>query len=318
MKNFPYKEFSLLTESILSESSALIDQFRSIPGATEVIQSLHKTGYLGHSDTANEISSGDLRLSAISRRRGGGIILYRGKKGFGALRLTNPRTLQNTSMYIAKQSVDPETGAIEGGQLNSQSFSNLKDSYSFISRAIGPVIKRYIVMPDGENQYEPYEKYRQRQKLKKELSDVQPYSIDNLYRKFQPLFARTILQARASLQGFIIQIIKQGSVDRAKNLINRVGDLDNMYQTIIHPEASNYDMRSTIEDYLKNAMILTAAHYYPTEIGNIRQLTWQKRYDVEHHNAQNVLTKLQTDLANGDMEKMSSLLYFFKTQMLRK
>lgn len=126
--------------------------------------------------------------------------------------------------------------------------------------------------------------------------------------KLRPLYMKYIQHALADIKGVVGMQLKSGAYDKASNKIAKLKTLQDMYDRL--EEDPKY-IPDRIEGLIKYAAMLTAAHFYPEQTGNIIK-SWGG-IDVQDKAG---LRRVVKDIASGDVKKLATLMAFFKNALL--
>lgn len=298
-----YKYFSQLCESIVSEASTAMAQFTG-PGAQEILKQLHSKEAFGH----------DIRPEPVVRPKWtdlkdkpGTWLLIAGNKGFGAVKFMasgryGRRVSSQGSYQIFASNGKPDPD--EGNMVYSSFADNVTDANSSLKGIVGDAKKFYFVDSEYSNQL------KQNRGKNKPISDFNSINVNNLTKRFKPLFRKILVASKADINGVIANMAKNDAHHKVDKKIDQVKLLDQAIQGLDN---------DAISDVLGNAVsasvILTARYYYPQLTGNV---TSGYRYRDNGLTAEknDGVVKVLADIANGDREKLSAVLAYLKRSLV--
>ena len=298
-----YKHFSQLCESIVTEASTAMAQFNG-PGAQEVLKQLHSKEALGHDvkpEPAVRPKWTDLK------ERPGTWLLIAGNKGFGAVRYIGSenyrsRASRSGSYQIFTSSGRPEPD--EGNMIYSTFADNVTDANGLLKSIIGDARKFYFV--DSEYSKE----LNQNRGKNKPISDFNTVNVNNLTKRFKPLFRKILVASKADINGVIASMAKNDAHHKVDKKIDQVKLIDQAIQGLDN---------DAISDVLGNAVsasvILTARYYYPQLTGNVTSGYRYRDNGLTAEKNEGVV-KVLADIANGDREKLSAVLAYLKRSLV--
>lgn len=283
------KLFVKLCESVLSEVSTMKKIVAHIPHGKTLLHVLHSRYDVPHDQ--KWIETDDISWKQIKDTERAWVIL-RCKFGVGAISWQG-------SEYVA---VTVKDGNIE--RFNNERAGYAKD---FIKERIGPIRKIFVGMESEEHYYK-----RQNRASSRTTQSSKEISLDDLYRRFSPLFKKTIEHAVADIKGVTQSMIKNDAFKKVNKKIDRLQELEKIIDEINENGKPDYRGESVIKHALNNAIALAAVHYYRDIAGEI-----QKSYDgkISPTNYQ-VRDKLLQDIADGNTEKLGAVLKYFKRGLL--
>jgi hypothetical protein len=308
-----YRQFSLLCESILVESSlALSDQqIRSAIGGLELVKYLHEKHFIAHDTAFKPINFKEIRWSEIVKKSNYSILgssqlfIMFGKNGSAAL-------LLNKSTYTARVYYRDQTDqTLQYKKLEATSSRKILTEIKSLIGDISP--QGYYV--SGSKQ--AVNKVRLSREERKDKIDSK-----YLLKKFNPLFVKLITQALASSTEHAREAIKNHSYETAAVYSNNARKLRRILDDIEY-EKNTQSAYSGLTYPIRNAIFLTALHYYPDDFTDetIDQIQSNLSHFIDSDTAQKVgitsgIKKTINDIANNDREKLSMLLYFFKRGLM--
>jgi hypothetical protein len=292
-----YKYFSQLCESIVSEASTALAQFTG-PGAQEILKQLHSKEALGH----------DVQPEPVARpkwtdlkEKPGAWLLIAGNKGFGAVKFMKGRW-RNTGAYQVFASngrPDPE----EGNMIYSTESSNVSEANGFLKKYIGDAKKFYFM--DSE--------YSRNLRLARAGNKPDPVGFmttTKLVSRFKPLFKKILIASKADINGVIANMAKNDAHHKMDKKIARVHAIDSAIRDL-----DDGNMHELLTAAVNNSIVLAARYYYPELTGNV---TSGYRYRDSNLSADknDGATKILSDIANGDREKLSAVLAYLKRSLV--
>jgi hypothetical protein len=303
-----YRQFSLLCESIITESSlALSDQqIRSAIGGPELVKYLHEKHFIAHNTAFKPINFKNIRWSEIVKKSNYSLLgssqlfIMFGKNGSAAI-LLNKGTYSSRVYYR-----DQTDQTLQYKKLEATS-----------SRKILTEIKSLI----GDISSQGYYASGTRQIINKVRLSREEHKnkIDSKYllKKFNPLFVKLITQALASSIEHAREAIKNHSYDSARKYSVNAERLRRVLDNIEY-EKNTQSAYSGLTHAIRNAIFLTALHYYPDDFtdGTIAQIQNSSHYVDQFALHNEGIKKILSDISNNDYEKLSTLLYFFKRSLM--
>jgi len=298
-----YKYFSQLCESIVTEASTAMAQFNG-PGAQEVLKQLHSKEALGHDvkpEPAVRPKWTDLK------DKPGTWLLIAGNKGFGAVRYLGSENYRSRAsrsgsyqIFTSNGRPDPD----EGNMIYSTFADNVTDANGLLKSIIGDARKFYFV--DSEYSKE----LNQNRGKNKPISDFNTVNVNNLTKRFKPLFRKILVASKADINGVIASMAKNDAHHKVDKKIDQVKLIDQAIQGLDN---------DAISDVLGNAVsasvILTARYYYPQLTGNVTSGYRYRDNGLTAEKNEGVV-KVLADIANGDREKLSAVLAYLKRSLV--
>lgn len=289
--NTGYEIFSRLAEDFLAEASTSMDVVKSHPGGAQVVQALHKDFKLGHDMAYTpipKIAWSDLKDSY----RGAWVILV-GTKGTGAIKASGG----NTGDY------DALTSSGEAPQhLRNSRGGNILD---FIKGNIGQIRSYYM----AKNTQAVTDKQRKR-KDNQPSAATPVASQETIVTKFRPLWLKAMQAAMADIKGMAANMIKNDAFHKAEKKLNMLKNLEN---SIFELQNGSKDTPGQVKNAIHIAIMMTAAHYYPDQTGDIQRSHYGSGYSTQHSEGTAQVLK---DIGAGDQKKLGTLLAFFKRSLI--
>jgi hypothetical protein len=282
--------FAQLCEGLISEASSSLSLVKTIPGGKEVIKYLHTNSDLSHDQEYRPIMK--IQWSELKDERYGSWVIIQGDRGIGAIRSKN-----GSYTAIASTGGDVQTFRNDRG-------GNIID---FLKGQVGQ-LRKFYVGPD-KNSAALLKKAR----AKQQQSPTAPIiDQDSLVRKFKPLWLKAVRAAQADIKGMVANMIKNDAFDKAKRKLNMLEELEGIASSI--ESGDNIDNYAPIVRAVGNALTLAAGYHYPEQTGEISR----GRYGDNHLTSTNGEGRrlLIKDISNGDQAKLSSVLAFFKRNLI--
>jgi hypothetical protein len=293
-----YKYFSQLCESIVSEASTALAQFTG-PGAQEILKQLHSKEALGH----------DVQPEPVARPkwtdlkdRPGSWLLIAGNKGFGAVKYMPGKYNKNSGEYqvfTSNGKPDPE----EGNMIYSTTESTVAGANSFLKSNIGDARKFYFM--DSE--------YSSQLRTNRANDKPEPAGFTTtrkLTNRFKPLFRKILVASKADINGVIASMAKNDAHHKVDKKIDQVKLIDQAIEGL-----DNGTMTELLTSAVNNSIVLTARYYYPELTGNVSSGYRYRDSSLSSDN-NNGPTKVLSDIANGDREKLSAVLAYLKRSLV--
>lgn len=285
--------FVQLCETFLPEASSAMALINGKPGGKEVVKYLHTTKSLAHDQDFKEI--GKISWSELKDSRYGKWVIIYGDKGVGAIKATNG----------AYQSIASDGS--NGGQVYTYSNDRGGNNIDFLKSHIGALRKFFTGADTGE--------VRKTQSTRSERNaPVASASVSRhtLIDKFRPLWARAIEAAIADGKGHVQNMIKNDAFEKAKKKLNQIESLQNGLEVI--QSGNTNGAPDFIETAVNSAILMTAAHFYPEETGEIRKSGYSgKNYSSQFEAGPRRVLK---DIEGGDSSKLGTILTFFKRSLI--
>ena len=307
MKSQHYQRFAQLCEGIVREATTLSTILPGNPAANKLIANLHRSRQLPHDQQYRPTDN--ISWSAINDTSQGAWVIIQFASGVGAIKA---QTNKNGYEAVAVPSESLEVAAAE--------FTKGGDVINFFKQqGLGKIQQLFVGQDTGARAGK--EEKRLRHKISQEkAATTDP---DRLLMKFRPLWAKAIAAAMADVKGMAVTMIQNDAIRKAETKLNRLSELQSILDAIesgemvdVNDSASGRYYRNTKPQYLKNlvnnSIILTAAHYYPEETGDITRLGLGGLASSKSDGKSQVLK----DIAAGDQKKLSAVLAFFKRQLI--
>lgn len=314
-----YYLFSVLCENItIDEASEVIKALKNVPGAKDIGRFIHKEFKIPHDYKFFPTDKIELGKQDRYDYASGRWYIIAGTKGSAGLQYAN-----NSKEYklVVKRPSD------ERYSIDNYPSSGNDSDFMVITSKSGKGIMSQMRELIGK----PVEYFHNKldasivgrkkvdRKNSKDVEKPLELSLDTyvtmMFNKFRPTFLRVLKNAEAEYRGLLNIQIKNQSYEKAQKKLEKLQKLDNL---IKHLEVEGTkDLPEGWSNWLRacigNALALTAGHYYPDETGDIETNRWGNReYQIPNEARQKVLN----DIKNGDAKKLSTMLSYFKNQVL--
>lgn len=290
MRPEAFQLFAQMCESMLDEASTSLSLIQNNSGGTEVIKKLHKDQKLAHDQNYKSVPK--ISWSDLKGNWRGAWVIIQGERGTGAIKASGG----NTGDYMAVAS--------SGGETRSMNDSRGGNVIDFLKGEIGKLQKFYV----GSNTTAVIDKQKKRAGLQQTASNQM--SNDTLVMKFKPLWARAITAAVADVKGHIANQIKNDAFEKAQRKLERVQQLQTAAEALETGTLS--DVPEFIQSAVQTAVLMSAAHYYPEQTGDITR-SYSRRYSSAQEEGPR---QLLADISNGDTKKLGTILSFFKRALI--
>jgi hypothetical protein len=259
------------------------------PGGKDVIQKLHKDQKLAHDISYSPVAK--ISWSELKDSYRGAWVIIQGDNGTGAIKASGG----NTGDYFAVAST--------GGETRSMNDSRGGNVIDFLKGEIGGLRKFYV----GKNTTAVSDK--QQKRISAKVGTDTTISKEKLIKKFKPLWAKAITAAIADIKGHVANQIKNDAFEKAKRKLDHIEQLQNGLEAI---EAGSGDVPQFIESAVNTAILMSAAHYYPEQTGDITK-SYGRGYSSANAEGPQLLLK---DISEGDTAKLGTILSFFKRTLI--
>jgi hypothetical protein len=306
-----HQSISHLLNEILDEDSTISSAVRRSPYADQLIKSVHKDLAMPHDlqwQPEDKITWADIKS------RSPNFVIIQGQDGTGAIKWDGS---QWVVMLASKEGVRKTSD----GSINIL-FKDIKDT-------IGKIRGYWTAVGAGQrerygkvatNRTSPVDVKRSEREQARKITNPKTmdpnasYSqnFDAVMIKLRPLYAKYIQQALADVKGVIGMAIKNDAFHKAKQKLELLDKLKQMENELIDNPDSIPDR---IKTKLRPALYLTASYYYPEDTGNFNMNTSGYRGSSSPDNTTGA-RKVITDIANGDTEKLTTLMNYLKQTLL--
>ena len=283
------KLFAQFCETFLPEASSSMAIIQQHPGGKDVIQKLHKDQKLAHDISYSPVAK--ISWSELKDSYRGAWVIIQGDNGTGAIKASGG----NTGDYFAVAST--------GGETRSMNDSRGGNVIDFLKGEIGGLRKFYV----GKNTTAVSDK--QQKRISAKVGTDTTISKEKLIKKFKPLWAKAITAAIADIKGHVANQIKNDAFEKAKRKLDHIEQLQNGLEAI---EAGSGDVPQFIESAVNTAILMSAAHYYPEQTGDITK-SYGRGYSSANAEGPQLLLK---DISEGDTAKLGTILSFFKRTLI--
>ena len=283
------KLFAQFCETFLPEASSSMAVIQQHPGGKDVIQKLHKDQKLAHDISYSPVAK--ISWSELKDSYRGAWVIIQGDNGTGAIKASGG----NTGDYFAVAST--------GGETRSMNDSRGGNVIDFLKGEIGGLRKFYV----GKNTTAVSDK--QQKRISAKVGTDTTISKEKLIKKFKPLWAKAITAAIADIKGHVANQIKNDAFEKAKRKLDHIEALQNGLEAI---EAGSGDVPQFIESAVNTAILMSAAHYYPEQTGDITK-SYGRGYSSANAEGPQLLLK---DISEGDTAKLGTILSFFKRTLI--
>ena len=283
------KLFAEFCETFLPEASSSMAIIQQHPGGKDVIQKLHKDQKLAHDISYSPVSK--ISWSELKDSYRGAWVIIQGDNGTGAIKASGG----NTGDYFAVAST--------GGETRSMNDSRGGNVIDFLKGEIGGLRKFYV----GKNTTAVSDK--QQKRISAKVGTDTTISKEKLIKKLKPLWAKAITAAIADIKGHVANQIKNDAFEKAKRKLDHIEQLQNGLEAI---EAGSGDVPQFIESAVNTAILMSAAHYYPEQTGDITK-SYGRGYSSANSEGPQLLLK---DISEGDTAKLGTILSFFKRTLI--
>lgn len=304
---------SLLSEmfsQILDEDSTAMSAVRQSPYADQLIKAVHKSLAMPHDvrwEKVAKVSWNDIKA------RSPNYVLIAGTEGTAAIRWSGTyEALVSYNEGITQHQSDSVNGIM-----------------AYIKAGIGKTTGFWEATDQGKTSWGRRSSNRTGdvETIRKNRKDARTVAKPNVFdpaasnsqnfkallRKLRPLYMRYLDQAIADIKGAAAISIKNDAFQRAQHKLQRAEQLQNLqYELENNPDPE--EMPEKINKALRNAVWMTAGYFYPEKTGSIERARGQ----YHHGQVQNPEGARQViaDIANGDQEKMVTIMQFFKQDLL--
>jgi hypothetical protein len=298
-----------LLEEILNEDSTITSAVRSSPYADALIRAVHKELAMPHDlewKEEQKITWADIKS------RSPNYVLIQGIDGTGAIKW-------NGSQWVVVLSSKEGVSTLRDGSINilfteiKERIGKIRSYWSATNSGVRSYGSKVATNPTG-----PVEKKRsQRQDARRITSpdSLDPnagheHNLQVVIYKLRPLYARYIEQAMADIKGVIGIQLKNNAFSKVKS---KLEILDNLERTLEELRDNPKKIPSKLKEKLRPALYMTASHFYPDETGNFNLGGGYRGRSPERSAGQR---RVISDIANGDQEKLTTLMNFLKQSLL--
>lgn len=289
MNQKSYKVFADLCESVLLEASTSLDLVRGHPGGPEVIKYLHKNRGLSHEQSYKSIPK--ISWNELKDNWGGAWVIVVGDKGTGAIKAS-----RGSYSAIAFDGTEVRT-------FNNDRGGNILD---FLKGIIGKTTSLHVGKETGS-----VGQLQNKRREQQAGAGSQEVSRETLLAKFKPLWIKAIRAAQADIKGMVANMVKNDAYEKAKQKISVLENLEDAADRI---ETGDTDTPGFLNTAIKNAIIMSASHYYPDQTGEISKERYGGRGLMSSSSEGQRM--LLSDISKGDQKKLGTVLAFFKRSLI--
>jgi hypothetical protein len=284
MKLESCKVFAQLLEELVYEDSTAIGTLGNHPGGKELAQYLHTNDKLSHNTSYRSIP----RISWTDLKNSDSWVLIKGDNGSGSVKIDN----RGYTAVISKN-----------GEISSKNSSRGDEIKSFLKGNLGKLRQYYLGQDFGEVRTKKSDRSRANPSSKNTIG-----SASQLSNKFQPLFIKATTQAIADSKGHLSIMIKNDAFDKASAKLSKIKYLQNILIELQNGEYTR-SHGDPIARSISYSIAMAAAHYYP-DISDEVYARANAQIESEGY------FKILSDISQGDMKKLGTLLVFFKQGLL--
>jgi len=299
MKPQSYTIFSTLCENLMLEVSSVTGVMPKNPAVNELLRILHVEHMLPHDQKFEKIKT--ITWKSIADTEYGGWILMEFSNGAAAIHAIRER------------------GGYEVITVNTDSGEPVPSFERFTS---GTTLLNYIKTTanlrqlqniySGLQSEESVERLEKRERRRAEILRSGTLDINDLFKKFKPLWVKSVIAAQADIKGMAATMIQNNSFTKASAKLGRLQDLNRVLDEL-EDYGGNFSRghspaRELLKNSVKAAIILTASHFYPEATGEIT-----RRYSSEYQPESRAGSyQVLHDISNGDGKKLATVLAFFR------
>ena len=307
-----YEAMSEMFRDLLDEDSTAMDAMRGSPYADQLVKAMHKGMAIPHDVhwiATDKVSWNDIK------ERSPNYVLVTGKEGTAAIRYIGGgyEALVSYNEGITQHSNNSSTGIM-----------------SYVKAGIGKITGYFEAWGQGKKNTWGRRATGGRSEvddLRKERASARKITKSNIFdpsadhnqnfstlmNKLKPIYVKALDAAIADLKGAAAIALKNDAYDKAIGKINHINSLDS------HRESLLVDPTAKVPDYITTAMrhaiFMASAYYYPEETG---ELTRGGTYMQPRSENKVGPTRVINDISKGDQEKLSTIMAFFKQDLLHK
>lgn len=308
---------NLLTEhrvhtTLLEDSTLLNSPIGKNIGGREVIKKLYDESLIAHNQTYTEIRPRDITWSELRSRTYYSWVFFTGTEGTAAVRSGTVDSKKSVSdiKYILVMST-PE----KGQEVSKKPYTSSTQMLADIKNSIGKVTGMYF----GKDPEERRQKKAERLSYKKSIAKAETTTPELLLAKFSPLIKKSAVAALANIKGHVMDSIKNDGFDKAQNYIKRAVLIKDMIDHMdYHGDEYKLDENTVLKRVMDNALNMAAGHYYPELTGNFVRPRYSYSTSMLEYTPQSLRgrEKLLNDIAGGSTEKIGTVLYYFKMNLV--
>jgi hypothetical protein len=283
MKLEKFQQIDQLCESILLESSTIINFLKEFRGGETVAKEMHKQW--GIPNDLKFIEVYDINLLHFLNTDQSGVIIEATKNdGVGALNFVAGR---DGYYYIFSdgEHVQSDIWTERTEEDYSYHFPEFVDDL----RNVAPV-KWYISVTSSARDKKDNRRLRNNMQMQVALTG------DDIYEKIKPIIKTIVKKAIPGIRSKAIQLLNNNALEKSRLQIQHLIQLQNLLDD---DSDNNFDRNSIIKPRLHYAISLAGEYYYPNE----------NTLDRER--------LIYFDIAAGDTSKLLTIVKFFKQGLLR-
>lgn len=274
--------FAMLCEGILLEST-IISILGNSPRATALAKEIHKQKKILHNSPFIKTNRVEGGLARSDARIDYHYLIIGENNDFLYLTTKGNRGGDFHFMYVDKDRITEE-----------HTVNGLVAAKKYITEKIGKISRIYQYTRNMDT--EAHKKHRIDISKRGPVSSSNRYDLDRLYRRFKPMFMRTLLMAEAEMKGMLMTMVRNGYYNEAVNKANRLKTLSSLIYTYEQDTETN---QQYFKDKIYTALVLTGKHVFP---------------DMNDYEAAD---KLLESLTKGNMQHLLYVLMFFKNTIMR-
>jgi hypothetical protein len=313
-----YQLFESMCRSMTEASAALSTIGQSQPGAKDLIQYLHsseRSRQLSHDqpfDQVEKIGWNEFKktwpynFAIVTGPSGSGAIISTGNGSYEVVLSDGTNPLREMYVSTSGKAMALIKSVIGGTPAKWQYYVG-QESWNGVTRTGKDQYKK----PDSAHN----KQYSRKRNVAKSTSSSM--TTQQLFRKFRPIFAKSIIAAIADTKGMVTTMIKNDAFGRAKNKIEQLNRLDNLLQTVNSDDNVSLNNDDTLMNAVRDAVVMTASHFYPELTGEINRRGGYgyNAPTLTSTNSEGV-NKVLTDVGQGDGQKLATILAFFKRRLI--
>lgn len=296
-----YIEFSKLCESLVNEVSTGMSQFTDF-AAQNLLKTLHRDQKLGHD--VKYVKVPRLSWKEVKDTQNTWFLL-KGQTGWAAILHPNQNKYSQYILYLSSEVPNPESGEV----VTSQKVSTATDGNNLITKTIGKPTEFYIIRTGYSIKQSTA---RAGSRIATSRSDDKE-SIDYLVRRFKPLFARFLTQAKADIKGVVGMMVKsdadQGKVSQK---MYRIQGIEAILQQL-----EDGSIPEKLKSAVHTATVMAARYYYPELSGKLNKAYYSQSGPSHLPDSNDGVKKLLADIAEGDQQKLGGVLAYLKRGLVQ-
>ena len=311
--------FAVLCENLLKEVSTVIDPIKKIPGGVKLGQFLHVNFLMPHDTPLQRVQSIELgkdsSIPGSGGYRGGRWYVIAGEHGAAGLSYDN-----NTREYrlIAPRPKD-EAYNKDAYPGTNEFIDYVNSSGKYVINLMKKIIGRTVEIygsPDKSRDISIRQRERKaaRAALPKDeitLGNAEVY----LFNKFKPTFRKVLQNVEQEYKGMLNIMLKSGSYARMDKKIAKLREIDkllSLFQVEGNIKNIDKDELNVLRKAIENSIFLAAEHFYPEKTKGLT-----RGYREIRPGDREGMELLINDIKKGDTKKLSSVLQFFKNEVLQ-